>query len=350
MPAARTLSLTVDPAVRCGEGQVKAALERRFGTGKVRLAPAGPGEVALRLERGNGEGTELVLELDEGGGGRVERRSLTAAASCEDEAQTVALLTEAWLQQLPWRGEGILPEESTATATPTATPTPTPTPTATPAATPTPTPTPAATPTPTPTPTPTATATPTATLTPAVASSAPSSRPPPRVSLQLGGGGSVDGNAAEPGYLGNAAIDVALGVRRRFGVGVGFELANGLSAAKDGGTLAVGRQALRVYGRYAFDAERGLRLALGVGGDLYDAATASFATNRSTSVLDPELWVAGAWLQPIGGRFYVFGQLALSAQLYGEQFYVETPAGQDTLLQLSPVWLTLTAGLGARLF
>jgi hypothetical protein len=183
----------------------------------------------------------------------------------------------------------------------------------------------------------------------------PSSKAPPRVSLQLGFGGSLDGNAVEPGYFGSALVDVAVDARRRVGVGLDFELQDNLSVqgpTAAPGSLSIQREVLRIFGRYAFNPDHGIRLLVGAGVERFAASPSGFSTNTPMIVFDPELWVSAFWLQPIWKRLYFFGQAGVSVQLEQERFQItQEPGGAETpLAVLSPVWMTLTAGLGAYLF
>ncbi len=89
-----------------------------------------------------------------------------------------------------------------------------------------------------------------------------------------------------------------------------------------------------------------------MGVERFAAAASGYDPPSTATVFDPELWVSAIWLQPIWKRLYFFGQAGVSVQLQQERFQItQEPSGTAIpLVVLSPVWLTLTAGLGAQLF
>jgi hypothetical protein len=276
------LRFSLDRGVTCpSAAQLSHALDHRLGWGVASEGPPVEGARSLRLSLESADLLRIVLSASPGS--PPSQRTLAIHPSeCRELADTVALLTEAWLRELTW--SEVAPLE----------------------------------PLPPPPPVP-----------PMVVAPPPPVAPPPKaekresavpLTLRLAGSALLFFNAGSSGtQFGGfgAALDLEAGLGPRFGVGLEGAWDAPLFAAvgpiENSASVTVDRASASIYGRYSFRPGEDLGI---------DAQAGLRVTHLTPSVLGPYVegtgqgptWAPGFWLsglvdEKLGKGWSVFLQL-----------------------------------------
>ncbi len=317
--AAPVLRVSLPRGLVCpSPDELLGSLSRRFGADRIALGQPSGNELGLSLAAPPGA---LDLELVSKPGEPPYRRHLTLEeGSCGDLAETIGLLVDAWLRELPWHGAGFLrdvPEVVRPGASESA-----------------------------------------VRQGPVTSALSPASPPTRRrsLTLRLGGGASLGSDATNLGPEGTLSAD--LGLLGGFGAAVfASELENASATERlsstTTGSISARRQVFTLAARYAFaaDEESGLRLFAGAAIEAFEARSSGYSvsTNSPNLQLAPAGFIAGLWQQRIWRRLSGFAQL--SATIGPSVDFDVTEGGiQHHALSLPPGRFDLSVGLALRLF
>lgn len=333
--AAAHLRVDVVGELRCpSEAQVTEALARRDLSGSE-----GTGRrLSLRL-RVVHEGLLKIMLLEEGVA-LMQRTLPMSRHPCHGLANTVALVAEAWLRQLPSSATRAPHQDSRserARRSRTAVTAMLPSPIAVrPVAEAPPLPA------------------------PITAATQPSSRSTtftwraraPRrlvhLSVALAAGGFV-GMVSDPtgGYI--AAIGAELGLGERFALGVRALYQGAFSATSGPGVVTVQQLPVALFGRVALHRldRPGISLDLGIIADLVSAKSTGFSTTRSVVLVEPGLFfgVSGEWT--FRQRFFLFGRASASVLLRSVYFEI---TNLGAIVSTPRAWAEFEGGIGYRIF
>lgn len=314
--------------------EVRSALATCFGASRVALGVPGPGELGLTL---TAQGEVLQLELRdltdltaEAPRPPTRRRLPLAQGTCTDVAQTIALLVDAWLRDLPWHGVGFLSEA--ALAVPLVLPPPIPEPP--------PPPNPPAKPVP-----------------PSRDYQLPYWLGP--LTVRLSGGVGFPDDAATASSSGTLAAEV--GIFERYGGGVFFSVQGDLAATDynsgiAGTQVSAHRQTFGFTGRYSLvnQDQNGLRFYAGLLLQRIGAQSTGYSTDGNFTIVNPAGMLAVQWQQNLTHTLALFAQGAFAFAPQTQLQVIEAPnqaSGTATnVLTIQPVWLDLSVGIAVRLF
>ncbi len=293
---------------------VLASLTTRFGASRIAPGRASGAELSLSLISLPG-----ALELDlmgEPGDPSLRRRLPLATGSCSDVAETIGLLVDAWLRDLPWHGAGFLPDVPA--------------------------------------------------VEPAGMEMAIVSRPaeplavtrpflePSGLTLRAGGAASLGSDATGFGPEASLSADLefshGLGLTLSIALlensGTEERLSNGLTAG-----ISASRQVFALAPRYAFfrDAGRGPRVLAGLAVEAFEAHASGFSSDGSRAVFNPAGFLGFLWQEQIWTRVSAYAQLSA---VLGPPLNLEiaTPGASQPVLALPFGWFDLSLGLAVRLF
>ncbi len=367
----RTLRLVAADSLACPTvAEVREALARRVA---ARLVARG-GDLTLTLAAP--AAGRLRIRLDAAGAPPLERQLAAASGECGSLAQTVALVVDGWLAELPWRGAAPAPRRRRppiaaaprpVTAPepppplppppPVAAPEPPPVVVATPEPPPPPVPVPVPAPVPVPVPVPAPV--PDKPAAPAVAireTPAPTvEKPAPRarrtalhLAVRLDGGGTLGAGAGVPVTgAGTAAIELGLG--ERWDVGVRVAATGPVDARRDPGTVTVERVPIGVYARVGLHRRgaSGPSLLAGLDLEVLAASASGFSSNGALTVVEPGLLLGAAWDLRLHDRVALFAEAAATVLPFNHSFDV---GNLGPVVETPRVWLSLAAGLAIRFF
>jgi hypothetical protein len=280
------LRFELDRRVSCpSAAQLGRALDHRLGPGVASEGPPVEGSRSLRLSLESGDLLRIVLSA--GPTTPPSRRTLAIhPGECRELADTVALLTEAWLRELSW----------TELAPPEPPPAPVPPPP----------------------------------IPPAIPPPPPEKPPPPAqkhepavpLAFRLAGSGLLFFNPAPQGVQWGgfgAALDVELNLGPRFGVGLEaawdaplFAAVGITGAGGATGSITVERASASAYGRFSFRPEEQLGVEALAGlraTHFWPSASAPYPLEGHTPFWAPGFWLAGLVDQHLGKGWSAFFEL-----------------------------------------
>jgi len=293
-------------------GAVLEALTARFGASRIALGQPTGTELGLSLAQ-----APAALELDlvgEPGDPPYHRRLPLDEGSCSELAETIALLVDAWLRDLPWHGAGFLPdvpavepvEAGSALATG---------------------------------------------QTAEVAVQPPFLRLA-GLELRIGGGASLGSDAT--GLGAEATLSADLDFSHGLGLALFASLLQNASAAdplasSGGASISVSRQVFALAPRYAFFGreERGPRLFAGLALEAFEGHANGYSFDTSSTVFNPAGFLAFLWQERIWGRLSAYAQLSA---ILGPRLAFDVAGAAQPVLALPFGWFDLSAGLSVRLF
>ncbi len=327
-----TSGIAVDSRVTCPDGvavlRALLALPRPMHTAR----PA-----RLHLLRADGQ---LQVALLDGEGRVLELRGLEpAGVSCQELAQSTALLTQAWLAELPFLTNAALPVPPLPLARPPATPAPV-----------------ASTVAPSPAPEPVARVTPAVTAPVAAAAPPAPSAPLAFNTLNLRAGGLFTVGTFPGSVGGGGALVAEVGIGRFLEVGIDGAWLTDLNAADPSTGRAgavVHRPRFGGFGGATLGrgGPRWLTLTLGLDDRRVEASSHGYSPPGSATDDDPTLTVGAVYAQALGGPLFAFGSAGLAVPFVRQAFQVTEPGGAlTTLVSLPALELDATAGLGLRFF
>ena len=315
--AAPVLRVSLPEGLACpSPDELLQSLSRRFGADRVAAGQPSGNELGLSLAQ---LPDELEIDLVSKPGGAPFRRRLPAReGSCADLAETIGLLVDAWLRDLPWHGVGFLrdvpetvrpgPPESAARPVP---------------------------------------------VTPAVT---PPLSPGRRdaLTLRLGGGASLGSDATNFGPEVTLSADVS--VLGGLGAAVfATELENASATDRLSSTatasISAHRQVFALAARYAFFAQdaNGPRVFAGVALQAFESRSSGYTLDPSNFELVPAGFVAGLWQLRISGNLSAYAQLSATI---GPKIDFDVSLGgvPRPVLSLPPAWFDGTLGLALSFF
>ena len=332
---AHRLRWSTESNVTCpNRAALASALAARFDADSVAPGMPGPSEAGLSVAA-RGQDLELFLR---DGDGRLTRRRVARDGTCQDLAETIALLAEGWLIQLPWRGEGIVRLQPPAPLAEGDVPAAQPAPDSA---------RPKAAATKPPRPTRVQSRTPGIALAAATQVSPAARSPTAALSLRLSAGGLFPSDAAHLSAQGALAAEVSL--PHRFGVGASGALLTDLNASDPlfaPGHLVIHGQRFTGFGSYR--PLGWLELLLGAQLLRLDAQSQGYTSPVHHTVLDAALWGSALAQLRLPGPVFLFGQAAIGIEPR-EAFQVTDFGHPETLLALPNAFLELSGGLGVSL-
>jgi len=317
--AAPVLRVSLPEGLACpSPDELMKSLSQRFGADRVAAGQPSGNELGLSLAQ-----LPDALEIDlvsKAGEAPYRRRLPSGEGSCTDLAETIGLLVDAWLRDLPWHGVGFLrdvpevarpgPSESAFRRGPGTQPAPL-----------------------------------------AKAKDAEAAHRRDVLTLRLGGGASLGSNATNFSPEVTLSADVAL--LRAWGGGLGAAVfataALENASATDRlttATIRASRQLLTLAARYAFTPGNGNgpRVFAGLALQALESRSSGFTLDPSTFEVAPAGFVAGLWQLRITGNLSFYGQLSATIGPPID-FKISQGGVPRTVLSLPPAWFDGSIGL-----
>ena len=314
--------------------QIESSLKRRLGASQVTRSggTTADQERWLRVEPSS-QGV-LRIELGEGPRSMTERLLSVGSGECSEQADTIALVVENWLRDLPWL-QTVPPAEADSAKAPPIPSTKSAPPPLSPSAK--------------------------TALPPVVKPSLPppeKSAPKPgsttsprhfaHLSVLLAGGASLS-LQEKPSLtaMGNLSLEVGLG--SRFGLGVRGTVESETTITHSPGSFTIRRSPLVLYGRVAFHVGRKQEIGVRVGPllDIVAARSSGFTLNHSDVLFDPGLWLGLSWEWTAYRGLFLFVETSLDVLFRTDAFAI---ANLGTVATTPSAWLNGSGGLGWRFF
>jgi hypothetical protein len=316
----RSICVAEETAIDCPSlDSVKSAIDRRAHV-EVTACEADTSSAVSVTLRASSEGFDL--ELRSPTVPPASRTIKSKSRDCEALADTVALIVAAWLVELPWHTDAPPVSE--------------------------------------PPPTRSSSAAPPREVEPASGEPAPGPRvvgpigepsepPPIHLGLELLGGAiaPLDGSRAVLG-IGTGGLIVSFGDRLEAGLRGSFE--KGLTiAVQPTGAIHTSRSTASLLGRVSvFGADKsGPALLAGISLDVLSASGVGFSSDRSQTVVVPELLVGAAFNLRVSERVRLFSELSARIALIEDAFQINNIGRIGSAPRL---WATIGAGARLQIF
>jgi hypothetical protein len=291
---------------------IRAAIDKQFGVGVFNDE-----KMAVTLRVSALPPSKLVLTLSDSADEKLVRELTTDTADCDAIADTAALVIEAWLRELPWKG-AMLATVTTQPQSPPAEAKPLP-----------------------------------LSKNPSVTQSGIARRfaqPATRklhLAVWASGGGAV-ALESRPPAVGAGRVAVELGLGRYVSLGVNAGVLSAYRLTFSLGHVDVVRVPLALFARLEFlrAGKTGFSLLGGIELDV-SKPTASGAVSASATLLDPGIWLAADWRWAFSRHLFLAITPSCTVLLRTDNIQI---GNLGTLATTARAWFDVQAGLGWRFF